>query len=145
MATNRLKQQSVLIGGICALCIILLFLYLKNLQTSYVLYTHFYNHIFLAAAVFISLYSLNAKAGPLSYLDGLFEGFKTAASCALLSNFFLLIYFYFVNPIYFLNMRTDTLLGDYMTPIIVSLVFFTEEVCAGLIYSLISMQFFKLS
>jgi hypothetical protein len=145
MPLKWIRQESVVIGVICAILVIFFFLAVRDLRTSYVLYLHFYNHLVLAAAVFISLYRLNAKKGPLSYLDGLFEGFKTAATSALLSNLFLLLYFYFINPVYFLNVRTETQLGDYMNPLVVCLVFFTEEVCASLIYSLISMQFFKLS
>jgi hypothetical protein len=131
------------VGITSALLMILFFLMTRKSQMSYVLYLHFFNHLIVFGAVVVSMYVERKNNPDLRFLGAYYTGVKTAITGSLIFNFFLLIYFSFINSTYFLNMRDTTALGEYMTPVVVSIVFFTEQVAAALIYSLIGSFLFK--
>ena len=122
---------------------IIFFLLSRFLNWRYMWALHYVNIIFLIPAVFYSVYRLIKKRGSYPYLNGFVVGISVAVKGGLIFCFFLLLYLQFIDPGYMIFLHEDVALGQYMNPILLALVLLTEQVCAGLIITLIIMQIFK--
>jgi hypothetical protein len=136
------KRVTIVTGIITGVLLVLFFLLVRGLSVSYVVELHLFNLLFIVAAVWISIHIQFRQSG-IGYLKGILEGFKTTLISSFILNFFLLIYLRFINPEYMLNMKSSEYLGEFMTPVIIAIVLFTEQVGAGIVIALLVMQLYK--
>jgi hypothetical protein len=105
---------------------------------------HLINCLLLVPAIWYATNRIHRlRVNPYPYLRGLAGGLGAAALASFIFSFFLLLYLRFIDQPYMTEVKRYVPLGDYMTPMIVALVFFTEQVCAGFIMALIIMQIYK--
>jgi hypothetical protein len=118
---------------------VLLFLSARLLRLDYLFRIHFVNWALIVANVWLTVRSYYRRANEPQYLGGLFTAFRAVVIASVVANFFLLIYLTFVNP-YYMHMLREGPLGAYLSPLIIALALFTEQIAAGIIVALIVMQ-----
>lgn len=123
--------------------IISLFLLLRNARAPYILYTHFYNLLFILAAVVYTVRAEKKRNSHRPYLACFVSGMLTAGIAAVCFDIFLLLYLYFINPVYYLNQISYTPLGEYMNGLVICVMFLAEQLSAATIFSLITLQLYK--
>jgi hypothetical protein len=140
---RTLTKTWTMTSVITAIAMIVFFLLCRSIISQYINGLHFVNILFLTAAIWYITKKHVGYNPEYPYLSGLFIGLKTAALASLLTSFFILIDLRFIDPASMHYLSTRVPLGEYMNPMIIALVFFTEEVCASLVISLIVMQLYK--
>lgn len=143
MRPKWINNPTVHAGVASGVAGIAFFFIIRHYQLDYVLKHHFFHLLLIAAAIVYALIRKNRLNGGLPYLYGFMEGIKTACVSAIITNFFLLIYLFSINPVYMRYVVAKEPLGEYMGPLIIALVLFTEQVSGGMIITLIVMQLFK--
>jgi len=132
-----------IVTGLLMIC---LFFILRALNLNYILKFHFLNILIIVPAVWLTCRAGYKRNGEnFRYLKGLASGVKTIIIASVIVNFFIVIYLSFINPVMMFNIRHYMQLGEYMNPLIIGMVLFTEQICASLIVSLIVMQLYKAS
>ncbi len=119
------------------------FLVCMWLHLAYITRLRFLNLLFITGAIwFVMRHYFVAHTG-YRYLSVLLEGIKTSAVASGISCFFALIYLTFINPDFMLYLKTQAPLGEYMSPMLITIVLFTEQLSAAVIIALIVVQIFK--
>jgi hypothetical protein len=129
-------------GIVTGFLLIVFFLFVKYLRISYVLNLHYLNEVFIFFGIWYAIRQ-RSRTENFKYLKGFFTGIKASAIASLIFNFFLLIYLSFIDPYFMQYIIKEGPLGEYMSPIIIALVLFTEQISAGLIFTLILMQLYR--
>jgi hypothetical protein len=119
-----------------------LFHVLKETANRYVLYYQLLNCLLLVPGIIYSVRK-RKKRGDYKYLDALMAGLLCSVTAAFLFNLYLVIYLNFINPVFMQYVLKYGMLGEFMSPLIIGSVFLTEEVTAGLIITLVSVNYLK--
>lgn len=123
---------------------ILFFLVARTAGWNYIWPLHFVNIFLLVPAITYAVWHATQKnSAPYPYLKGLAKGFVSAVRASAILCVFLVLYLNFMDPGYLDEIRNDVPLGNYITPLVMSLVFFTEQVCGALVLTLIVLLFFR--
>ncbi len=115
------------------------------LRLAYVTNLHFVNCLFVAVAICYVVWKNYQLQYDYAYLASFLSGLKVTALASIIFSFFLLIYLRFIDAEFMQHLKVDAPLGEYMSPILIALIFFTEQLSAAVIVTLIVLQFFKTS
>jgi hypothetical protein len=140
--TRSPNFYGVVSGIATAPVMIAVFHLLRDDENRYVLHLQLLNCILIIPGVILSVRN-RSRRGPVRYITSLFAGVVSALVAAVIFNFYLVIYLNFINPVYMQYVIRQAPLGEYMSPLIITSVFLTEEVCAGLIIALVAANLLK--
>jgi hypothetical protein len=144
MQQKGFRKQIVFAALLTAVLMWIFFFICKAKGFQYMSGLHLVNNLLIIAPVWYSIYLIHSlRLTPYPYLRGLSSGVGAAAVTAFIFSFLMLIYLFFVDRTYLFDVKDNAPLGQYMSPIVIALVFFTEQVCSGLISALILMQLYK--
>jgi hypothetical protein len=142
---KKANRRQIAVGVILTTILMMLaFFICRGLKLPYMSGLHLINNVLVIPVVWFAIHKVQRlKLEPTPYLRALSSGVGAAGVSGLLFSFFLLIYLTFINPYYLFEVRAEAPLGEFMSPMVIALVFLTEQVCSALIASLIIMQAYK--
>jgi membrane protein CcdC involved in cytochrome C biogenesis len=142
--TNKsIERIGVTTGLITSLLLVSYFSLMKALGLATVPELRYFNFFILLGGILYAYEQFRTPGNNIEYLSGMGLGFITTVASVVPFAAFIYAYFTYVDPGLLATIKSNSLMGEYLTPFTVTGAIVIEGLASGVIISFVLMQYYK--
>lgn len=130
-------------GLIISLLLVSYFSLMKVLGLATVSELRYFNFFILLGGILYAYEQFRTPGNNIEYFSGMGLGFITTAASVIPFAAFIYAYFTYVDPGLLAAIKSNSLMGEYLTPFTVTGAIVIEGLASGVIISFVLMQYYK--